>query len=206
MVLGINTATVALSITGTKAASSLRRFSVLSATALSKPRGKQRAQQRQIECEDSTGADIVGIRTKGKGTSPGKSSGYGSPYGGRRKMPEEFQDAADRIGDLALGGGAGKGGRNRRGGRCGGGGGGRGGEGAERGSRELLISKALSTLLRHQAQNAGIKLDAEGYAPLDKVVSALLLLLSKSRRLHLCFHFCYAIFLMLPFYSYGPLL
>ncbi|KAI2472018.1 KptA family-domain-containing protein [Annulohypoxylon bovei var. microspora] len=34
----------------------------------------------------------------------------------------------------------------------------------------MLISKALSSLLRHQAQNAGIALDAEGYAPLDKVM------------------------------------
>ncbi|KAI1375046.1 hypothetical protein F4677DRAFT_424468 [Hypoxylon crocopeplum] len=34
----------------------------------------------------------------------------------------------------------------------------------------MLISKALSTLLRHQAENAGIRLDVEGYAPLDKVM------------------------------------
>jgi 2'-phosphotransferase len=37
--------------------------------------------------------------------------------------------------------------------------------------REKQISMALSRLLRHQALNAGIKLDKEGYAPLDRVVS-----------------------------------
>lgn len=51
-----------------------------------------------------------------------------------------------------------------RGGRRGGGGGG-GGQG-----RDVQISKALSRLLRHQAGNAGIKLDDAGFAPLDKVV------------------------------------
>lgn len=37
--------------------------------------------------------------------------------------------------------------------------------------REKDISRALSRLLRHQATKAGIQLDREGYAPLDKVVS-----------------------------------
>ncbi|EFQ28450.1 Tpt1/KptA family RNA 2'-phosphotransferase [Colletotrichum graminicola M1.001] len=37
--------------------------------------------------------------------------------------------------------------------------------------REVLISKALSKLLRHQAENAGLKLDEGGYAPLDKVLA-----------------------------------
>lgn len=57
--------------------------------------------------------------------------------------------------------------------------GGRGGEnvgGSQK--REKDISRALSRLLRHQALNAGIKLDKEGYAPLDKVVSEPSLLLS----------------------------
>jgi 2'-phosphotransferase len=36
----------------------------------------------------------------------------------------------------------------------------------------VQLSKALSLLLRHQAASAGIKLDGEGYAPLDKVVSS----------------------------------
>lgn len=53
-----------------------------------------------------------------------------------------------------------RGGGNRRGGRGGGGG----------MSRETQVSKALSKLLRHQAENAGIQLDGEGYAPLDAVV------------------------------------
>ncbi|KAJ0143724.1 tRNA 2'-phosphotransferase 1, partial [Colletotrichum tanaceti] len=37
--------------------------------------------------------------------------------------------------------------------------------------REVLVSKALSRLLRHQAENAGLKLDDGGYAPLDKVLA-----------------------------------
>lgn len=39
--------------------------------------------------------------------------------------------------------------------------------------REKDLSRALSRLLRHQALNAGIPLDKEGYAPLEKVVSEL---------------------------------
>ncbi|KAI0845161.1 KptA family-domain-containing protein [Daldinia vernicosa] len=68
--------------------------------------------------------------------------------------------AAERMEGMALRG-KGRGGRDRRGGGRG------GGKGLD---REVLISKALSSLLRHQAENAGIKLDAEGYAPLDKVI------------------------------------
>lgn len=56
--------------------------------------------------------------------------------------------------------------KKQRGGRGGGGGG---------QSREVLVSKALSRLLRHQAANAGIQLDAEGFAALDEVVSGHLL-------------------------------
>ncbi|TQV94612.1 RNA 2'-phosphotransferase [Cordyceps javanica] len=52
--------------------------------------------------------------------------------------------------------------RKSRGGRGGGGGGGGGGRSSD-------VSRALSRLLRHQAENAGIKLDSEGYAPLDKL-------------------------------------
>ncbi|KAK1251049.1 hypothetical protein MKX07_005604 [Trichoderma sp. CBMAI-0711] len=51
--------------------------------------------------------------------------------------------------------------KKQRGGRGGGGGG---------QSREVLVSKALSRLLRHQAANAGIQLDAEGFAALDEVM------------------------------------
>ncbi|KAG6254614.1 hypothetical protein E4U23_005908 [Claviceps purpurea] len=45
----------------------------------------------------------------------------------------------------------------------------RGGGGRGEG-REVQISKALSRLLRHQAQNAGIDLDGEGFARLDQVL------------------------------------
>lgn len=56
-----------------------------------------------------------------------------------------------------------------RGDRKAGGGGGKPGDGGKQ--REKQVSMALSRLLRHQALNAGIKLDKEGYAPLDRVVS-----------------------------------
>ncbi|PNY27689.1 tRNA 2'-phosphotransferase 1 [Tolypocladium capitatum] len=51
-----------------------------------------------------------------------------------------------------------------------GGGRGKGGGGGRQG-REVQISKALSKLLRHQADNAGIALDGEGFAPLDRVLA-----------------------------------
>lgn len=47
------------------------------------------------------------------------------------------------------------------------------GGGGDSKQRESQVSRALSRLLRHQALNAGIVLDKEGYAPLDKVVSIL---------------------------------
>ncbi|KAL7937651.1 KptA family domain-containing protein [Trichoderma chlorosporum] len=52
----------------------------------------------------------------------------------------------------------------------GGGRGGKGGRGGGGQSREVLVSKALSRLLRHQAENAGVKLDDEGFAALDEVL------------------------------------
>ncbi|TQN67840.1 TRNA 2'-phosphotransferase 1, partial [Colletotrichum shisoi] len=57
--------------------------------------------------------------------------------------------------------------------RRGGGGGRRGGRGGGGGGqpREVLVSKALSKLLRHQAENAGLELDDGGYASLDKVLA-----------------------------------
>ncbi|KAK1691393.1 KptA family-domain-containing protein [Colletotrichum godetiae] len=62
--------------------------------------------------------------------------------------------------------------QQKRGGRKGGKGGGRGGGGGGGGQpREVLVSKALSKLLRHQAENAGLRLDEGGYAPLDKVLA-----------------------------------
>ena len=60
--------------------------------------------------------------------------------------------------------------RGSRGGRFRGGRGGRGGGGGGKG-REVDLSRALSRLLRHQAESAGVTLDAQGFAPLDKVVS-----------------------------------
>lgn len=58
-------------------------------------------------------------------------------------------------------------GRGRgRGGRGGGGGGGKGEM-----NREVAVSKALSKLLRHAADDAGLKLDGEGFARVDQVVS-----------------------------------
>ncbi|KAF4581874.1 tRNA 2'-phosphotransferase 1 [Ophiocordyceps camponoti-floridani] len=37
--------------------------------------------------------------------------------------------------------------------------------------RDVQVSRALSRLLRHQAESAGIKLDDEGFAPLDQVLA-----------------------------------
>lgn len=66
-------------------------------------------------------------------------------------------------------------GNNKRGGKSGGGrgGGGRSGGGGRGGAggRSVDISRALSRLLRHQAANAGIPLDAEGFAALDQVLA-----------------------------------
>ncbi|KAI6772135.1 hypothetical protein HG530_003093 [Fusarium avenaceum] len=47
---------------------------------------------------------------------------------------------------------------------------GKGGGGGGQG-REVQVSKALSKLLRHQAANAGVQLDDEGYATLDSVLA-----------------------------------
>ena len=38
-------------------------------------------------------------------------------------------------------------------------------------SREVAVSKALSKLLRHAADDAGLELDGEGFARVDQVVS-----------------------------------
>jgi hypothetical protein len=64
-------------------------------------------------------------------------------------------------------GGKGKG--KGPGGRGGGGGGG-GGRGGGEMNREVAVSKALSKLLRHAAEDAGLTLDGEGFARLDQVV------------------------------------
>lgn len=95
-------------------------------------------------------------------------------------LADEFEKASVRA---AAGGG---GGRAAGGRKSGGGGGGRPGDGGKQ--REKQISMALSRLLRHQALNAGIKLDKEGYAPLDRVVSSCLLFsFYVSSRLAVCF-------------------
>lgn len=60
--------------------------------------------------------------------------------------------------------------QGRQGGRGGGRGGGRRGGGGRPQDRNVQVSKALSKLLRHQADNAGVKLDEGGWAELDKVV------------------------------------
>ncbi|KAK0121484.1 hypothetical protein ONS95_009778 [Cadophora gregata] len=78
---------------------------------------------------------------------------------------DDFLDKAE-----ALDVGRERGNRDRRGGRGGrgvkrGGGGGGRGEG-----REVMVSKALSKLLRHAAVEAGLKLDAEGYASVEQVM------------------------------------
>ncbi|KAI1866971.1 hypothetical protein JX265_007547 [Neoarthrinium moseri] len=76
-----------------------------------------------------------------------------------------YEDTAERLESLALKG-KGRGGGGGAAGKRGGGGGRGGGEQ----NREMIISKALSKLLRHQAADAGVELDAEGFAGLDKVL------------------------------------
>ncbi|CAK7238717.1 MAG: tRNA 2'-phosphotransferase [Sporothrix thermara] len=79
-------------------------------------------------------------------------------------LAAQFHDRLSGIGRGAGNadrGGGGRRGGGRRGGRRGGGGG---------GNRSVDVSRALSKLLRHQATNAGIPLDPEGYAPLDRVL------------------------------------
>ncbi|KAK3302064.1 KptA family-domain-containing protein [Chaetomium strumarium] len=77
-----------------------------------------------------------------------------------------YEVMAERVED----GGAGGGRRGGAGGKRGGAKGGRGGGGGGRDKREVDLSRALSRLLRHQAANAGIQLDREGFAPLDRVL------------------------------------
>jgi 2'-phosphotransferase len=82
-------------------------------------------------------------------------------------MAEEL-DLTDRGGKRGARGGrpkaGGGGGSGSRGNRAGGSGGGEM-------NREVAISKALSKLLRHAAVDAGLKLDPEGFARVDQVVS-----------------------------------
>ncbi|KAH6624976.1 KptA family-domain-containing protein [Chaetomium sp. MPI-SDFR-AT-0129] len=79
----------------------------------------------------------------------------------------------DRLADLALSSTRQSGSRGgKRGGRGGGGRGrgGGGGGGGGRDKREVDLSRALSRLLRHQAANAGVPLDREGFASLERVL------------------------------------
>ena len=59
---------------------------------------------------------------------------------------------------------SGKGGRRSDGGR-----GGRGGRGG--GDRDMVVSKAISWILRHGAQKEGLRLDSMGYADVGELVS-----------------------------------
>lgn len=77
-------------------------------------------------------------------------------------MATTTDDAVEGLADQFKGGGIGGGG-GKKGPKA-------GGEGVSH-RRESNISRALSRLLRHQAPQAGISLDKEGYAPLEKVVS-----------------------------------
>ncbi|KAI0397768.1 KptA family-domain-containing protein [Xylariaceae sp. FL0594] len=83
----------------------------------------------------------------------GRTARPSTSHHSARNMADQFQD----VTDVTMGNDKRRGGGGARGG-------GRGG------NRQVNISRALSTLLRHQAQNAGIALDAEGFAPLDKVM------------------------------------
>jgi len=86
-----------------------------------------------------------------------------------KPVMDDFVDKAEEL-DMSREKGSRdrRGGKGNRGGKTGGGGGGKG-EG-----REIMVSKALSKLLRHAAVEAGLKLDAEGYASVEQVVSSLL--------------------------------
>jgi hypothetical protein len=94
------------------------------------------------------------------------------------RSAEDFIDMAEEL-DLTDRGAK----RDARGGRSrAGDGGGSSGKGSRAGgsgggemNRELAISKALSKLLRHAAVDAGLKLDPEGFARVDQVVSICLL-------------------------------
>lgn len=84
---------------------------------------------------------------------------------------DRAEELSSRMRDGGSSGRGGRGGRVRGGRRAG---------KAEGGgmNREVAISKALSKLLRHAAEDVGLKLDTEGYAHLDEVVSHFILLFS----------------------------
>jgi 2'-phosphotransferase len=81
---------------------------------------------------------------------------------------EDYGETQERMESLALKGkGGGRGGR--RGAPA------AGGSASDQKNRDFQISKALSLLLRHKAAEAGVDLDNEGFARLDKVVSSSIL-------------------------------
>ena len=105
---------------------------------------------------------------KGKSTFVAKHQLYQPNISNPPPQPRKMADMADEIADRLEGTslrGAGRGGQR-----------GRGGRGGAKG-RGVDLSRALTRLLRHQAGNAGIQLDSEGYAPLELVVSLLFVLL-----------------------------
>lgn len=79
---------------------------------------------------------------------------------------EECTDTQDRLESLPLEGKSSTGGKKAGAGAVAGGGGG------DQKNRDFQVSKALSLLLRHKAAEAGVELDNEGFANLDKVVSS----------------------------------
>ena len=121
----------------------------------------QQHQQHQQQRQHST------LRARSTMAHDGHA-GDGMDIGAEDISRLALEDKALDAGDAS--GRRGKGGKGKGGGRGGRGGGGGGGGGGSQG-REVQVSRALSRLLRHQAQNAGIQLDGEGYAPLHKVVS-----------------------------------
>ncbi|KAH8658656.1 KptA family-domain-containing protein [Tricladium varicosporioides] len=107
-------------------------------------------------------------------TLPSKLHSENLPFAITRKMADlrasedlgsmpEGLDIEERFHGRGSQGGGRTRGKGGRGGRGGGG----GGKGLD---REVAVSKALSKLLRHAADDAGIKLDTEGYAKLDEVM------------------------------------
>jgi RNA 2'-phosphotransferase, Tpt1 / KptA family len=95
------------------------------------------------------------------------------------RSTEDFIDMADEL-DISDRGGklGGRGNRAKSAGRGGGGSRGSRVEGSVGGemNREVAVSKALSKLLRHAAVDVGLKLDSEGFARVDQVVSTFILI------------------------------
>jgi hypothetical protein len=108
-------------------------------------------------------------RTYIQQSSDGKAPKMADP-----RSAEDFMDMAEELDSGDRGGKRGaRGGRMKSGGRGGSGSRGNrvGGSGGQEMNREVAVSKALSKLLRHVAVDAGLKLDPEGFARVDQVVS-----------------------------------